>query len=174
MIPGLMCDGRAFMAQMASLGRSRPILLVLPVHGSTVEEMAQAALSVAPDKFALVGMGLGGDVGLDMLRRAPERVTRIALISTDPLAEAPAVAAAREVRIVAARAGRLPQALAEEIPTAALAEGPARDRVRRTLEATPASIAARATGTAPCPYASAFTTARSSAAAAAPMSVHTL
>jgi pimeloyl-ACP methyl ester carboxylesterase len=135
MVPGLMCDGRAFTAQMAVLGRTRPILLVLPTLGVTVEEMAQAALAVAPQRFALVGMGLGGDVGLEILRRAPDRVTRIAMISTDPLAETPVVAAAREARIVAARAGRLPQALAEEIPDNALSDGPARDRVRRTLEA---------------------------------------
>jgi pimeloyl-ACP methyl ester carboxylesterase len=77
----------------------------------------------------LLGHGLGGDVALDLIRRAPERVTRVALLATDPLAEPPASAAARETRIVAARAGRLAQAMAEEIPREALADSPWRDEI---------------------------------------------
>jgi pimeloyl-ACP methyl ester carboxylesterase len=133
LIPGLMCDARAFLLQLLHLGRDRLVTIALPIHGTTVEEMAKSILSSAPPKFALVGMGLGGEVALEMLRRAAERLTRIALISTDPLAETPSAAAAREARIVTARAGRLPQALAEEIPDGCLAYGPMREPTRRLL-----------------------------------------
>ncbi len=133
MIPGLMCDARVFLPQILHLGNDRLITVALPLQGTTVQEMAQSILSSAPQKFALVGMGLGGDVALEMLHQAGSRITRIALISTDPLAETPQAAAAREGRIVAARTGRLPQALEEEIPDAALADGPLKIRVRLQL-----------------------------------------
>ncbi len=42
-------------------------------------------------------------------------------MATDPLAEAPQAAAARESRIVAARSGRLVEAMLEEIPPQAIA-----------------------------------------------------
>ncbi len=133
MIPGLMCDARAFLPQILHLGRDRAVTVALPLMGPTVETMAQAILATAPSRFALVGMGLGGEVALEMLRRGGDRITRVALISTDPLAETPQHAASREARMVTARAGRLPQALAEEIPNTALADGQTRARVMRQL-----------------------------------------
>jgi pimeloyl-ACP methyl ester carboxylesterase len=68
-------------------------------------------------------------VALDMLRRAGDRVTRVALIAVDPLAEEPKVAGLREARMVAARSGRLAQAMLEEVPEAALVDGPLRAEV---------------------------------------------
>ncbi|MDZ4095905.1 MAG: alpha/beta fold hydrolase [Paracoccaceae bacterium] len=129
LIPGLMCDARLFWHQLLYLGRHRPIMLILPIPGATVEDMSQAVLTAAPARFALCGLGLGGDVALDVIRRAADRVTRVVLLSTDPLAETPQAAAARESRIVAARSGRLAQAVAEEVPQGALAAGPARAEV---------------------------------------------
>jgi len=72
---------------------------------------------------------LGGEVALDVVRRAPDRVTRVVLMATDPLAEPPQAAAAREARIVAARSGRLAEAMREEIPATALACSPWREDV---------------------------------------------
>ena len=124
LIPGLMADARLFLPQMVQLGVARTMLVCLPTRGETVEQMSEAMLPDLPEKFALLGHGLGGDVALDLIRRAPERVTRVALMATDPLAEAPQAAVARETRMVAARAGRLVEAMREEIPAAALADTP--------------------------------------------------
>jgi pimeloyl-ACP methyl ester carboxylesterase len=135
LIPGLMCDARAFLPQIMTLCKGRTITIALPTPGATVEEISTRILDGAPQKFVLVGQGLGGDVALDLVRRAADRVTRIALLSTDPLAEAPQIAAAREARMVAARAGRLAEAMAEEVPLSSLAEGPQRQDVYATLQA---------------------------------------
>jgi pimeloyl-ACP methyl ester carboxylesterase len=132
LLPGLMCDARLWAHQILALSRQRPVM-VMGLHGATVEEMSQSVLAAAPAKFALVGQGLGGDVALDVTRRALDRVTRIAVISTDPLAETPQVAALRESRMVAARAGRLVQAMAEEYPANALAAGPGRAAVQARI-----------------------------------------
>lgn len=129
LIPGLMADARVFLPQMVRLGASRAMQVVLPTQGETVEQMSESILASLPPKFALLGHGLGGDVALDLIRRAPERVTRVALLATDPLAEPPASAAAREARIVAARSGRLAQAMVEEIPRDALTDSLWRDEI---------------------------------------------
>lgn len=121
MIPGLMADARLFLPQMVGLGARYSFQVALPVGGQTVEDISSLMVPQLPQKFALVGHGLGGAVALDIIRRVPERVTRVALFATDPLTETPAVAALREARIVAARSGRLAQAMAEEIPEASLA-----------------------------------------------------
>ncbi len=135
LIPGLMCDARAFLPQIMTLSKGRTITIALPTPGATVEDISARILAGAPQKFVLVGQGLGGDVALDVLRRATGRVSRIVLLSTDPLAELPQTAAAREERMIAARAGRLAEAMAGEMPISSLAAGPQRAQVYATLQA---------------------------------------
>ena len=127
-IPGLMQDARAFLPQIVALGPRHAAQIYLPVL-DTVERMSEDALRQAPARFTVVGHGLGGDVALDILRRAPDRVVRMVLLATDPLAEAPQIAALREGRMVAAQAGRLKQAIAEDVPPSALADTPDRAAV---------------------------------------------
>lgn len=122
LLPGMMADARLYWHQIVTFGRGRSVQ-VAPLTGQSVEDMARAALDAAPARFAVVGQGLGGNVALEMLRRAPERIARIGLISVSPLGETPQEAAMREVRVVKARAGRLAQALAEDLPEASLAPG---------------------------------------------------
>ena len=85
-IPGLLCDARIFLPQIVHLGAKHVVQVAVPNKGDTVEQMSEAILATAPPTFALVGQGLGGDVALDILRRDSARVTRVVLISTDPLA----------------------------------------------------------------------------------------
>ena len=120
-VPGFMCDARAFLPQIVHLGWRHAAMVFVPGVADSVEALSERLLEIAPPRFALVGHGLGGDVAIDVLRRAPERVLRVALISTDPLAEPPKTAAAREARIVAAKSGRLREALAEDWPETAFA-----------------------------------------------------
>lgn len=120
-MPGFLLDPRGFLPQIAHLGADRQV--VLPhLNGDTVEQMSLNAIHDLPRRFALLGHGLGGQVAIDILRRLPDAVTRIALVSTDPLAEPPATAASREARLVAARAGRLAEAAAGEYPETAFAD----------------------------------------------------
>ncbi|MFE3838741.1 alpha/beta fold hydrolase [Pseudogemmobacter sonorensis] len=129
-LPGFMADARGFMPQIVDLGRDRAVLLPMATRAEdTVEAISAGLLPALPEKFALLGHSLGGAVAIDLLRRMPERITRIALIATDPLSEPPAAAADRETRLVAARAGRLAEALATEWPEHCLAPTPWREEV---------------------------------------------
>ncbi len=133
LIPGLMCDARSVLPQLLALGPGFAVQVFLPTQGQTVEQMAEAGLAMAPRNFALIGQGLGGVVALEMIRRASDRITRVVLISADPLPEDPKIAAAREARMVAARAGRLGQVMADEVPEGSLADTPDRVMVMALL-----------------------------------------
>jgi pimeloyl-ACP methyl ester carboxylesterase len=144
LLAGLMCDARVFAPQIAGLS-GRMTLILPPLAADRVEAVADTILTALPPRFALAGQGLGGIVALEMMRRAPARVTRLALIATTPLAEPPAAAAAREERLVAARAGRLAEMVGREYPPEALAPGPARARAL-------AEVTAMAQGLGPAAY----------------------
>ena len=132
-LPGLMCDARLFGPQIATLSAQYPVMAVPLTWGERVEEIASAVLDVVPARFSLVGHGLGGMVAIEMLRRAPERVSRIALMDTSPLPETPQQASDREPRMIRARTGRLDMVMAEEILEAGLAPGPQRTDVQHLV-----------------------------------------
>lgn len=129
LLPAMMCDARVFLPQLISLSAERAVMVAPVTKGERIEEIASDLLGQLPAKFALAGLGLGGVVGLELLRRAPERITRLALMATSPLPESPAFAVTREPRIVAARSGRLADCIREELPATALGPGPLRSMV---------------------------------------------
>ncbi|NNF72665.1 MAG: alpha/beta hydrolase [Rhodobacteraceae bacterium] len=129
LLPGMMCDARLFAPQIAALSGFRAVQ-VAPVTGfETIEEIAAAALADAPPRFALAGLSMGGIVAMEMVRQAPERITRLALMDTNPLAETEKVAARREPQIAAVRDGRLLEVMRDEMKPNYLAPGPGRDGV---------------------------------------------
>lgn len=129
LLPGFMADGRVFADQIAGLSRDRAVV-VAPLQGDGVREMAEATLAVAPTEFAVAGHDLGASVAAEMLHQAPDRVKRIALICANAQSEPPNAAAAREPRMVKARAGRLGEVLLEDLPIGALHDAPHRNAIR--------------------------------------------
>lgn len=114
-IPGLLSDARIVLPQMLAVGEKMGVIVSLPLQGHSVEPMAEAVLHACPQRFALMGLGLGGVVALEVMRRAGDRITRVIFVGTDPLPEDPKVAAEREVRMVAVRAGRLGEMLMHDV-----------------------------------------------------------
>ncbi|MFU8882931.1 MAG: alpha/beta fold hydrolase [Rhodobacterales bacterium] len=126
LLPGMMCDARLFAPQITDLSRDHAVTVAPITQGERVEEIASALLDVLPAKFALAGLSMGGIVAMELLRRAPERITRIALMDTNPLAETPQSAAAYEPMIIGARAGRLDEVMRGFMKPDFLAPGPQR------------------------------------------------
>jgi len=122
-LPGMMCDARLFGPQIAELSADHCVTIAPVTQGERIEEIASGLLDQLPARFALAGLSMGGIVAMELLRRAPDRITRIALMDTNPLAEAPPVAAAREPQIVGVRTGRLEQVMREEMKPHYLAPG---------------------------------------------------
>lgn len=142
LLPGMMADAGVYAHQITAFGLERAIHLAPVCTASTVGAMAKEVLDGAPARFALVGHGLGGVVAMDILRQAPERVSRIALMNCTPLSETPQARAEREPRIVRAQAGRLIEAIGEEFPLTALAPTPARAAVAQYMTQMAAAMGA--------------------------------
>lgn len=133
-VPGMMSDARVFLPQIEALSRRHNVQVAQVTGGETIREMAAEAIHHAPPRFALVGHSMGGIVAMEILRRVPERVARIALISTTPLAETPEQAAWREPQIVKAQSGQLEEAMRAALWPDALAPGPGRVNVMAMID----------------------------------------
>ena len=79
-LPGLICDAAIYGPQTAEFKDSR----ALDGYGTcdSITGMADIVLAQAPERFDLFGHSMGGRVALEVYRKAPERVTRLALVST--------------------------------------------------------------------------------------------
>jgi len=129
LLPGMMCDARLWWPQLCDLSRDRAVHLGPLTTADRVSDLAVEILAAAPDQFALAGLAMGGNVAMEVIRRAPDRVTRIALLDTNPLPETPSVAAGREPQIARVRAGRLDEVIREEAKPNYFAPGPRRAEI---------------------------------------------
>lgn len=88
-IPGLMCTGRLYHYQCEALGEAHPVLLGNHWSAASMGEIADQILAVAPERFALAGTSMGGYVAFEILRRAPERIEKLVLMSTSARPDTP-------------------------------------------------------------------------------------
>lgn len=118
LVPGLNCAARLFASQIERLSGTRQVLVADHTRDETLPAIAHRLLEGAPERFALAGLSMGGYVALEVLRQAPERVCRLALLDTTARPDTPEVRENRERLIALARSGRFPdvhQALWERL-----------------------------------------------------------
>ncbi len=124
LLPGMMCDARLFGPQIEVLSGRMPLMTFpLGMHDN-VQDMAADILRAAPPVFALAGLSMGGIVAMEVMRQGAGRVSRIALLDTNPLAEMPEVKARRGPQMAAVREGRLWHVMRDEMKPNYLADGP--------------------------------------------------
>ncbi|MBL8670387.1 MAG: alpha/beta fold hydrolase [Alphaproteobacteria bacterium] len=135
LVPGLLCTEELWRAQLPALA---PVAEVRVAHEQTEHDtiagMARAILDAAPPRFALAGLSMGGIVAFEIMRAAPGRVTRLALLDTLAHAAAGAEeAAVRQGRMDMAARGRFREVvglqLARFIPGPRLADRALVDRI---------------------------------------------
>lgn len=80
-LPGLLCDQTIWAAQVEAMAALRPVVASYGLSRS-LQDMAKIALDIAPPVFSLVGHSMGARVALEVVRMAPERVARLALLDT--------------------------------------------------------------------------------------------
>jgi pimeloyl-ACP methyl ester carboxylesterase len=83
LLPGLLCDARFWQAQAEGLSDICEPRVAEYGLADSIEEMARRVLAEAPEGFAVAGHSMGGRVALEIYRRAPERVIKLALLCTD-------------------------------------------------------------------------------------------
>jgi len=105
LLPGLLCDRELWHRQIESLGDvASPWVADLTLDDS-MAAMARRVLAAAPPDFALAGLSMGGYCALEIMRQAPARVTRLALLDTGARADSPAQTARRRGLIELAEKG---------------------------------------------------------------------
>lgn len=106
LIPGLNCDAQLWESVAPRLADLAEIFVPDLSAEPTIAGMAQAVLAMAPPKFALAGLSMGGYVALEIMRQAPERVSRLALLDTSARPDDEARRAVRRAGMAASAAGK--------------------------------------------------------------------
>ncbi|WP_454796561.1 alpha/beta fold hydrolase [Novosphingobium lindaniclasticum] len=130
LIPGLSCDRHVWQAQVSGLSGIADISIGDTLKDDSIALMASRVLEAAPARFALAGFSMGGYVAMEIWRRAPERVLRLALVDTNARGDTPEQADLRRAAIRTAQTrgfesvlrGSLRQLVAPECPEALFEE----------------------------------------------------
>ena len=116
LVPGLLCDERLWRHQVDHLADLAEPVVADVTRGSSVAEMAGAVLDAAPERFSLAGLSMGGYVALQIMRVAPERVDRLALLDTSARPDTPEQSEARRALIDLAKNGSFDEVPRELLP----------------------------------------------------------
>jgi pimeloyl-ACP methyl ester carboxylesterase len=82
LVPGLLCSSEIFAAQIPALWAFGPVTVASTLEGERIDEAAASILRNAPPHFALAGISMGGYLALEIMRQAPSRVLKLALLDT--------------------------------------------------------------------------------------------
>lgn len=108
LLPGLLCDARLWRDVLPPLaGVAEPRVADLTRADSLVG-MAADALALMEDtlRFAVAGLSMGGYVALEIMRRAPARVSHLALLDTSARADTPEQTERRRGLLALSRQGQ--------------------------------------------------------------------
>lgn len=81
-VPGLLCDAALWAHQIGHMADVADCHVGDTRSDDTIAGMARTILHAAPQRFALAGLSMGGYVSFEIMRQAPERVVRLALLDT--------------------------------------------------------------------------------------------
>lgn len=115
-VPGLLCDEAVWRQQIDALEGTARCSVADVSTGDSVAAIARSILREAAPRFALAGISMGGYVALEMMRQAPERITRLALIDTQPRKDTPEQADRRRQVIDTASNGGFDEVVASFPP----------------------------------------------------------
>jgi pimeloyl-ACP methyl ester carboxylesterase len=103
-IPGLLCSPRLFAEQLPAAWRHGPVT-VARHDDDSIGVIAERVLAAAPPRFALVGLSMGGYIAFEIMRQAPDRVTRLALLDTTARPDTCELTRRRHEQVALARDG---------------------------------------------------------------------
>jgi pimeloyl-ACP methyl ester carboxylesterase len=111
LLPGLLCDAAMWNHQRKYLAQVAEITITDFTRSDSMAGMAEAALAAVQGNFALAGLSMGGYVAMEIMRRAPERVSRLALLDTSARSDTQEQAQRRHHLIQLTRGGKFDEVL---------------------------------------------------------------
>jgi pimeloyl-ACP methyl ester carboxylesterase len=107
LIPGLTATPRFYEPVIAALWRFGPVTIADHTRDDSMAAIARRILASAPPRFALAGHSMGGYVALEVMRQAPDRVAKLALLDTAARADTPEQTERRRQQIAIAAGGKM-------------------------------------------------------------------
>lgn len=105
LVPGMLCDTELFSPQLESLRTALDVHVADITRDDSLERMAEQILDEIRGPFALLGFSMGGYVAQTLIRRAPRRVTRLALLATNARGDLERQKVIRRAQVAAVEAG---------------------------------------------------------------------
>ena len=133
LIPGLLGSPRLYADQIPHLWRLGPVTIADHTRDDSMDAIARRILASAPPRFALMGLSMGGYLSFEIMRQAPERVAKLALLDTSARPDTPEQSEARRAQIALAKNGRLAEVLDALFPLLVHPKHRAVDRVRQIV-----------------------------------------
>jgi len=116
LVPGVLCSARLFTPQVEALWTQGPVTVADHRRDAEIGAVAQRILDGAPPHFALAGLSYGGYIAFAMLRLAPERIGKLALLDTSARPDTPEQSDGRVKFIAMAEAGKFDEVVATLAP----------------------------------------------------------
>jgi pimeloyl-ACP methyl ester carboxylesterase len=116
LIPGLLDSARLYAPQIPALWCSGAVMVADHTRDDSMGAIAARILTNAPPVFALVGLSMGGYISFEIVRQAPQRVARLALLDTSARADTPEQSSARRTQMALASQGRFGEILDAQFP----------------------------------------------------------
>ena len=106
LVPGLATTARLYQEQIPVLWQFGPVMVADHRRDDSIAAIARRILDHAPPRFSLLGLSMGGYIAFELLRQAPQRVARLALLDTSARPDATVQSARRREMIELTRSGR--------------------------------------------------------------------
>jgi pimeloyl-ACP methyl ester carboxylesterase len=116
LLPGLLNDPDLWRHQVETLGDMATVVVGDLTRDDSIHAMARRVLDTAPRRFSLAGLSMGGYVAQEIMRQAPQRVERLALVDTAARADLPEQTERRKALIEQTRAGRFDEVMPGMLP----------------------------------------------------------
>ena len=116
LVPGLVSSPRIFTPLMPALWRLGPLTVANHIRDDNMGAIARRILAEAPPRFALAGHSMGGYIAFEIMRQAPDRVAKLALVNTQARPDTPEATARRRALIARAKGGQYRAVLDELFP----------------------------------------------------------
>ena len=116
LVPGLVSSPRIYAPVIPALWRFGPVTVANHIRDDSMGAIARRILAEAPPRFALAGHSMGGYIAFEIMRQAPERVAKLALLNTQARPDTPEASERRRALMARARAGDYRAILDELFP----------------------------------------------------------
>ncbi len=116
LVPGLVSSPRIFSPLLPALWRLGPVTVANHIRDDNMGAIARRILAEAPPRFALAGHSMGGYIAFEIMRQAPERVAKLALVNTQARPDTAAGTTRLQGMIARARNGFYHDVLDEIFP----------------------------------------------------------